>query len=371
LELYEKIYVKPAFLESDHGQIACEDCHGGDPADANWQTAHTALVKDPTFPDPTAACGECHAEIAAATLTSLHYTLKPMKQAILKRVGREHTDTWSVISKAMDKHCLTCHASCGQCHISRPEYAGGGLLAAHRFVKTPAMDTTCASCHGGRVHSEYTGARDNYEADVHYADEEMTCMHCHTADEMHAAAQGVVSRFHLSGRPACEDCHDDTVSDRSSNRSHAVHHQKVACQVCHAQAGKSCFSCHVGTDKKGLPYYKCKEGRMMLKIGLNPAKSEERPYDFVLVRHPPIIPQTFDAYIKEGLKHFDELPTWKLDTPHSIQRITHQNRTCNSCHGNAGLFLSKTDLAPWEIAANRAVVVPAGRIPAPVDDTSQ
>lgn len=291
-----------------------------------------------------------------------------MKQAILQRVGGENTAAWEIISGAMDKHCMTCHASCGQCHVSRPAYAKGGLLAAHRFVKVPAMDTTCASCHGGRVHSEYTGARDNYDADVHYVDEEMTCMDCHKADELHAAAQGVKNRFHLPQRPACDTCHADIVSEGSPIQSHVIHRQKVACQVCHAQAGKSCFSCHVGTDKKGLPYYKCKEAKMVLKIGLNPEKGENRPYNFVLVRHPPIMPQTFDAYIKNGLKQFDHLPTWKLDTPHSIRRITSQNKTCNNCHGNAGLFLSKADLAPWEITANVGVVVPTSRIPAPIEE---
>jgi len=90
-----------------------------------------------------------------------------------------------------------------------------------------------------------------------------------------------------------------------------------------------------------------------------------------VVRHPPVDPQVFDAYVKNGLKRFDSLPTWKLDAPHSIQRITRQSRTCNSCHGNAGLFLSKNDLAPWEVTANAGVVVPESRIPGLINEGAE
>lgn len=371
LELYEKIYVKPNFLETDHGEIPCHHCHGGNPENDDWRAAHTGVVKDPTYPDPTAACGGCHAGIVASAVNSLHFTLTPMKEAILQRSGNQHPTVLRIMDVAMDRHCLVCHASCGQCHVSRPDYADGGFLAAHKFIKKPSMDTTCASCHGGRVYGEYTGADSDYEADVHYADQDMTCMDCHKSTEMHASATGLKTRLDLPELPACRTCHPDAVAENAVNRSHAIHGGKVACQVCHAQAGKSCFSCHVGTDNKGLPYYKCKETRMVFKIGLNPAKCEERPYDYVVIRHPPVAPQTFDAYVKDGLRRFDTLPTWKLSLPHSIQRITRQNRTCNNCHGNVSLFLSKTDLAPWEITANASVIVPEDRIPNIIDEAKE
>ena len=367
MELYEKKYVKANFLETDHGQIPCQNCHGGNPDEDDWQTAHEGVTKDPTFPNPEAVCGECHGEIVASSVTSLHFTLGPMQAAIHKRIGNEDAPTRKIIDGAMDRHCFGCHASCGQCHVSRPDYADGGFLAAHRFVKQPSMDTTCASCHGGRVYGEYTGAKDDDEADVHYADEEMTCMDCHQSTEMHASAQHIANRHDLPKQPTCQACHPDTAAEDAENRSHSLHRNKVACQVCHAQTSKSCFICHVGTDKKGLPYFKCKETRMVFKIGLNTVKSEKRPYDYVVVRHPPVAPQTFDAYVKNGLKHFDDLPTWKPSFPHNIRRITRQNRTCNNCHGKAQLFLNKTDLASWEIAANAGVIVPDSRVPGTVD----
>ena len=52
----------------------------------------------------------------------------------------------AALETARDKHCSQCHASCGQCHVSRPDYVNGGFLAQHRFQKTPPMETTCASC---------------------------------------------------------------------------------------------------------------------------------------------------------------------------------------------------------------------------------
>jgi hypothetical protein len=133
-----------------------------------------------------------------------------MKETIHKRIGDEDAATRKIIDEAMDKHCLICHASCGQCHVSRPDYADGGFLAAHRFVKQPSMDTTCASCHGGRVYGEYTGAKDDYEADVHYDNEEMVCMDCHKSTEMHASASMVTTRLDLIEKPTCESCHPDT-----------------------------------------------------------------------------------------------------------------------------------------------------------------
>jgi hypothetical protein len=366
LELYEKIYVNPEFLDTEHGQIACAQCHGGNPDDGDWRTAHKDVVRDPTFPDPGETCGECHEAIVERAAASLHYTLDPIRRAVEIRAAGTDPKTLGKVRHARQRHCGTCHASCGQCHVSRPDYVKGGLLASHRFFKTPPMDTTCASCHGGRVHGEYTGAGDDMTADVHYEDEEMTCMDCHTADEMHAAATGVSSRFDLPQRPACRNCHETIGGKADGIRAHTAHGNRLACQVCHAQPAKNCFGCHVGTDQKGLPYFKCKETKMLFKIGLNPKKSKDRPYDYVALRHPPADPTLFDQYVRNGLTGFDAAPTWKLDAPHNILRKTPQNSACNNCHGNGDLFLREKDLAPWEVRANAAVVVPEDRMPTPV-----
>jgi thiosulfate/3-mercaptopyruvate sulfurtransferase len=370
LELYEKVYVSPAFLDTEHGQLGCEFCHGGNPSDSNWQTAHRDVVKDPTYPDPSGTCGQCHEEIADIAMKSLHYTLAAFDYVVNRRVSLKAPIRNKVMA-AKEMHCSQCHASCGQCHVSRPNYVHGGLLAKHVFKKSPPMDVTCASCHGGRVYGEYTGLDEKYASDVHFEEEEMTCMACHTAEEMHADPGEVPTRFFAKQRPTCLQCHPEVQAKDAANEAHRLHEQKLACQVCHAQENKNCFTCHIGTDQKGLPYYKCKQTTMLFKIGLNPLKGKDRPYDYVVLRHPPTHPQLFDFYVKNGLSRFDNLPTWKLNSPHNIRRVTKQNRTCNSCHGNQALFLKSADMAPWELSANTKIIVPDSKIPKKLTDRQE
>lgn len=368
MEPYEKIYVSQAFLKTDHGQIACVDCHGGNPDDPNWQTAHAGLVKDPTFPDPENACGQCHPEISAGASKSLHFTIAPIGQAIARRMGPADPPVRAALETAREKHCSQCHASCGQCHVSRPDYVNGGFLAQHRFQKTPLMETTCASCHGGRVFAEFTGLNHKIDADTHFEDAEMTCMDCHQGDQMHAPAEGVETRRQSARRPRCETCHPEASSQDSERAAHQIHHRKVACQVCHAQAVKQCYGCHVGTDAKGIAYFKCQKTTLGFKIGRNPAPTPDRPYTYTVNRHPPVIPETFDFYSPGALKQFGQSPTWKACAPHTIQRQTTQNSACNNCHGNRALFLDISDLADHEVAANAAVVVADDQLPSTLAD---
>ena len=137
---------------------------------------------------------------------------------------------------------------------------------------------------------------------------------------------------------------------------HNVHADKLACQVCHSVANKSCYSCHVQTTDKGAPFFKIEPAVMTFKIGLNPKKSADRPWNYVVLRHAPIDPDNFAFYGKDVLTKFDALPTWKFATPHNIQRNTPQNKTCDACHGNAALFLSEKDLKPYEVKANQSVI---------------
>ena len=110
---------------------------------------------------------------------------------------------------------------------------------------------------------------------------------------------------------------------------------------------------------------------MLLKIGLNPDKTKDRPYNFVTLRHPPAHPGLFDFYVKNGLSDFNALSTWKLTAPHNIQRKTPQNEKCNNCHGNTLLFLTKNDMEKWEIKANSGVIVPEIKIPKPAKEVGQ
>jgi thiosulfate/3-mercaptopyruvate sulfurtransferase len=368
LEPYEKIYVAKAFLETEHGQIDCIDCHGGNPNDPDWQTAHEGLVKDPTDPDPQKACGECHPGISADAPQSLHYTIAPIGQSITRRMGPADAKVQAALATARERHCSQCHASCGQCHVSRPNYVNGGFLAQHRFQKTPPMETTCASCHGGRVFGEFTGLNKKIAADTHFEDAEMTCMDCHKAAQMHASADDAAPPSQPTRRPRCATCHPEAEAEDSDRPAHQIHRRKVACQVCHAQAVKQCYGCHVGTDAKGIAYFKCRKTALGFKIGRNSKPTPDRPYAYAVKRHPPITPETFDYYSPAALKQFAQVPTWKECYPHTIRRITSQNRSCNNCHGNRDLFLDVADLADWEVEANAGVVVPGDQLPSTLAD---
>jgi len=376
LEPHEKVFVDTEFLEIDpHGKIACERCHGGNPKGADRQQAHRGVIRDPSFPDPSKSCGECHVaegkghpEITKKYGTGLHITLAPFKNKIYRRANPDPA-VRAKIDSAMGTHCMTCHSSCGQCHVSRPNSVGGGLTEGHLFKKTPPVKTNCTSCHGSRVGQEFHGENEGVPGDVHHTAHRMACAACHTGDEMHGsgAAKAPFDRYEVTNRARCQDCHampgssaprKDKQGKTLEHPSHAIHQDKVTCQVCHAVQYKNCYSCHVGKDKSGMPYFETAPSRMDFKIGLNTRKSEERPEQYATVRHVPVSPGLFDFYIKDALTGVAKAPTWTFATPHNIQRKTPQNETCLSCHGNNKLFLTSKDAEGWEVEANRDVFVP-------------
>jgi thiosulfate/3-mercaptopyruvate sulfurtransferase len=110
-------------------------------------------------------------------------------------------------------------------------------------------------------------------------------------------------------------------------------------------------------QEDGVPYYQIEPSVMAFKIGRNPLQSEDRPWEYVPVRHVPVDSESFAYYGEDLLPNFDALPTWKYATPHNIQRNTPQTETCNSCHGNSEVFLTADDVLPEEQGANADVIV--------------
>ena len=385
LEPYEKVLVDTDFLDEDedvHGQVSCEQCHGGNPASDDYQTAHEGVVRDPTYPDPSKTCGECHAmddegghpEITGQNSANLHVTLAPFKSKIYLRAQSDPC-VRDKIDSAMGTHCLQCHSSCGQCHVSRPNSVEGGFIEGHLFQKTPPVETNCTSCHGSRVGKEFHGENECVPADVHHVEECMGCKECHSGDEMHGIGISgePFDRYDVANRARCEDCHTMAEPDKAADGSkakelvhpsHAIHQGKVSCQVCHSMPYKNCYSCHVGKDKSGVPYFETEPATMDFKIGLNTRITEDRPEKYVTVRHIPISPKLFDFYVEDALTNIDKVETWKFATPHNIQLKTPQNETCLACHGNNKLFLTKKDAESWEVKANKDVFVSLKPAPA-------
>lgn len=365
LEAWQKVFVDAKkFVESDlHAKAAtCIQCHGGNGGTEDMAVAHEGVVTDPTASreDTERLCGACHKQVVTAQLQSLHFDSHGYDTIVGQRLG-DAPASHQAWDEAKANHCSSCHTSCGQCHVSQPTSVGGGLISGHQFKGVQAFTRTCSGCHGSRIDAEYTGKNEGVPADVHWTQAGMACFKCHTGNALHGMTtdgepNGKTERYDGPPEPLCLNCHPDAAPGKGNIMQHNVHGGKLACQVCHSVENKSCYGCHVQKNDQGQAFYKIEPAVMDFKIGLNPKKSEDRPWDYVVLRHVPIDPDNFAYYGKDVLANFDALPTWKYATPHNIQRVTPQNKTCDSCHGNADLFLSEKDLRDYEITANKSVI---------------
>ncbi|MCA9730788.1 MAG: hypothetical protein H6696_00820 [Deferribacteres bacterium] len=313
------------------------------------EKAHADMVVAPSA-DPERYCDTCHGTLGAEHVESLHASLGGYKETIRTRTGQ------SVLSAGLeqmfDARCAKCHTTCGQCHVSRPVSVKGGFNAGHNFLKRPNMTLNCTACHGSRVGDEFRGLNAGITADVHY-NKGFQCVACHSTEELHTAEPGATSRYDNSLAPACEDCHNVA----TSNQYHSAHGNKLSCQVCHSQEYKNCWNCHVGKEVSGIT----QPSELGFKIGRNPLKSAERPWNYVTLRHIPISPDSYDEWEANALVNYSALPTWKFATPHNIKKNTPQTADCtSSCHNNPAIFLTQEDLqgmSAAEQAANKNVVV--------------
>ena len=353
----EKVLVSEDFLETEHGEVACDQCHGGNPADETKDGAHKGFDPHPSINNPEKACGECHEDIVATAKDSLHATLSTFP-TILK--SRSDMSKWHEIDKARAGHCFGCHTSCGGCHVSRPKSAEKGFIDGHSFKKRSDPFNQCTACHGSRVGFEYYGSRG--QGDIHVAKFDMDCVDCHSAEEMHAAPPAdLKGRYHLKEISNCEDCHQGL--ENGSVIEHYFHIGNVQCQVCHSQTYVNCYSCHTGTDKEGNRYFQNEKEVESMKIGLNYDNEPGKDPKYILVRHEPSDLEVFDFYVKDAFTNFGNTPTWKRASPHNIQRFTWQTANCNNCHGNRDLFLDAGDLPEYAVKANAKVIVPDNKIP--------
>ncbi len=366
MEGWEKVIITDeTFEETIHGQLGCIACHGGNGDTDDKDTAHTGINTEPITED---ACDQCHTDLADNHASSLHEGLEGYYTAIQQRTSEE---TWPHVEEAFGNHCESCHTSCGQCHVSRPTNVGGGLSAGHQFKKIPPMNTTCTGCHGSRVNDEYKGGNEGYPADVHWTKAGLACFACHEEAEMHGTMDYKPDhRYDGPVTPGCAtaDCHADLATADTVPAHDNTHLETMACQTCHTTDYKNCYSCHVQKSEDDIPYFKIEPSVMDTKIGYNPIQSDERPWKWVILRHVPVDPDTFVYYGENLMPNFDNRPTWEFASPHAIQHVGPQAQTCNDCHGNADVFLTVDDLLPYEIEANRNVVVDKKDIPPTIEN---
>ena len=369
MEVWEKVNVKPAFLKSLHGRKGCTACHGGKEGVGTKEELHANIIADPSEgKGEDNECSACHQEIDARHSKSVHGTQSGYFHSILMRSGKATVD--QNVQEMFDKQCSTCHTSCGQCHISRPRAVKGGLVWGHEVHRTPSQTDNCIACHGSRIGEEYRGHHPGIEADTHYL-HGMTCMSCHSKDEIHGDGVTYNNRYEVASLPSCRDCHPQ-VTTQDTVVYHKYMADKVQCQVCHSQPYKNCYSCHVGREKKGIRF----PSQLDFRIGKNPRQGPKRPWEYAVLRHIPIAPDSYDEW-GITLTQYTSYPTWEYASPHNIQRLTPQTgygKRCDTCHGSTQYFLTpeyiqqKIDegvMVTEEIEANDPVVVkqpPAARL---------
>ena len=140
LEPWEKVLVDGASYPSTvRGTIASTDCHGGEQA-ADKETAHNGLLANPSA-DPETYCGDCHPNTVTMAQNSLHSTLAGYWTVLDARSAPEGHEQ---LAEAFGNHCASCHATCGECHVSQPNGVGGGLSCQ---VCHSVDYTSCDGCH--------------------------------------------------------------------------------------------------------------------------------------------------------------------------------------------------------------------------------
>ena len=369
LEPWEKVLVDAeAFPTTDHGEIPCVDCHGGLDV-ANKEEAHTDLVARPSD-GGAEICADCHEDQVSLIGQNLHVTQEGYWTVL---AARGADPAHEGMQEMFGNHCASCHTSCGDCHVSQPSTVGGGLLDGHLFTSDPPMTRTCTACHGSRVGNEFLGKNEGLLADVHFRQERMVCTDCHDGSELHGeqvndpAGEPAAHRYEGVEGPRCETCHETFGTRDDDIKMHKLHGSEVSCQVCHSVSYINCNSCHVQvSEETGNPFFTTSESYFTFLIGRNPLKSDDRPYNYVPVRHVPVDPDSFSFYGENLLPDFDAQPTWRYATPHNIQRLTPQTESCNNCHGNSDMFLTADKVIPSELNANANVIVE--EIPEPQDE---
>lgn len=389
MDPWEKVFIpltdnQKSYRDVDpaHGLIGCINCHGGrEPGsfDVAHDTAY-GFVRDPSIM-PEQNCNPCHEEIVEENANSMHTKAWGMRTAIVQRelgADKNHLDFDSSpveLTDGFDKDCSSCHATCGQCHISRPNTINGGLVNGHRFTKTPDQDENCLACHGSRIATDYKGTIEGNEPSAHFT-QFMKCLDCHTAN-MHADASQYESRYHLPGLPKCTNCHEDS---GTSNLYHSMHWPEteagLACQVCHSQPYTNCNNCHTnGEWKTGANDY---TEYPEFRIGLN-VDEELHSGKWVVVRHIPVSPDSYEPWGHAQLAHYDDRPTWEYTSPHNIVKKTRQTSvgTLDACYlkchvsgsvadANQDLFLWQSfvdSVYPEESEANQSVAIDSLDLP--------
>jgi len=373
-EPYDRVYLGgsgyDSFKASGHYSVGCTGCHNGDGDSGDKNEAHSGdWISSPSMAHQE-KCASCHDEVSNGFMTSIHNGTGQMRKVTMRAglAGPEEFDQLPAHQiEGYTQKCAICHGTCGNCHIVRPDIAGGGLSNGHNFNKTPDWYNVCSSCHVSRGAHAFLGVDPSTEPDYHRDELKFTCLNCHDGVELHGDGEPVDQRYAYSDLPECEDCHTGLETE---NSYHSVHYDDFQCQVCHSQDYNSCGACHIkdGHAEYG-PY-------MDFKIAMNTIP-DIKEHKLALVRRTLAYPDNWVGYGEDlSYENFEEFPTYNYTTPHNILEKTKrtdvaEGAACYSnCHirneggtlVNSEFYLWKDSLLTWELEATQAYAVD-GQLP--------
>ncbi|ROL59544.1 hypothetical protein D9V86_10540 [Bacteroidetes/Chlorobi group bacterium ChocPot_Mid] len=375
IEPYDRVYLGGQgfedFQKEAHGKMACTACHNGIDKTGDKKLAHSGnFIKHPSK-FATEKCVTCHEDEVRRTHNSIHEMGWGQKRKVTMRYGlagpHEFNKLPENVQKGYNANCATCHGSCGECHVSKPLAAGGGLMNGHKFSKKPDMVKVCVACHSSRGGHAYLGVAVGSKPDVHLTKLGFDCMSCHTKNEIHGDGNTYEQRYKVPDMPKCEDCHSNI---KNSNSYHSMHAENLSCFVCHSQPYNNCGSCHIHGEGARIASY---QG---FKIGVNPL-SEFKGTRLALVRRTLMAPDSWKEYGVTKLNNFDVFPVFNYTSPHNILRKTKQcspdeGKACYyNCHiikegeifRNKELYLFESDfIYDWEKSSSKKVTVD-GKLP--------
>jgi hypothetical protein len=228
---------------------------------------------------------------------SLHYTNKGLEYWYSKEQGGLERLTGIPFSEL---DCTRCHVrTCDTCHEKevngKPTYS----------LEPVRGQEVCRSCHTINALEMVEKNKEAKDLDVHFKNE-MKCMDCHTAREIHGDGTAYNS-FQQPGAldTQCENCH----SPLSEITSHVVHKGKLDCNACHIRDLSACYNCHFDTRVK-----ENKSVSLPLKNVL-----------FLINKEGKVTLANFHSFVYQNKAMISFAPAF----PHWVMK---EGRNCEECH---------------------------------------
>ncbi|MEN8213093.1 MAG: hypothetical protein ABFR19_01910 [Pseudomonadota bacterium] len=259
--------------------------------------------------------------------------------------------------------CKNCHHKSGKLPSGRPLSSGyrPSCEDCHNFSATPSVKSpdVCLECHS-RQRSEIAYFNKLPEPknpdwqDIHYR-KGMTCISCHTGDQLHESAEGQLSMLDPRGTDArCEDCHQP---EHLTPANHALHGDRIACAACHIKSVFTCNNCHFETELAVHGRFKRATGKerdfMMLvnRRGYGPRGNDQ------------VHPATYQSVVHKGKTFYTIAPFFS----HTTMAKAHD---CEYCHASQALQeydqSGKITVVKWD-ESKKKPLVSKGMIPIPPD----